>query len=76
MLQRAVPNLLSNALRYADVGSTVRVRIGEHPELNVSVVNVGRAIASANLSPLFHRFYRVDPARNDQQMHHGLGSPS
>ncbi|MDH0682752.1 heavy metal sensor histidine kinase [Achromobacter animicus] len=73
LLQRAASNLLSNALRYADVGSTVQVRVVEHPELTVDVVNVGRAIAQADLALLFHRFYRVDVARTDQQMHHGLG---
>ncbi|MCH1989823.1 MULTISPECIES: heavy metal sensor histidine kinase [Achromobacter] len=73
LLQRAVSNLLSNALRYANRASTVEVNICDSPCLTVRVVNKGESISAADLPMLFHRFYRADSSRRDQQQHHGLG---
>lgn len=74
LVQRALSNLLGNALRFARPGSTVEIRIralGESIELVVA--NEGPVIASEHLPRLFDRFYREDPARTGADRHHGLG---
>lgn len=75
MLQRAVSNLLSNALRHTPPGETVKVELatdGEHGR--IAVANPGPGIAPEHLSRLFDRFYRVDPSRREGgAMHTGLG---
>ena len=74
LLQRAVSNLVSNAVRYADAGSTIRIHVsrdGEHALIAVS--NAGEPISKEHLPRLFHRFYRGDEARGFDANHHGLG---
>jgi two-component system heavy metal sensor histidine kinase CusS len=74
MLRRALGNLLSNALRHADPGSTVTVRLQmlEHG-VEISVANQGEAIALEHLVRVFDRFFRVDPARQRSSEGTGLG---
>lgn len=75
LLQRALSNLIGNATRYAQRGSTVRVQIARAagPEVRLLVVNRGNTIAPEDLLRLFDRFYRVDPSRSDADRNHGLG---
>jgi two-component system heavy metal sensor histidine kinase CusS len=76
LFKRAVSNLLGNAIRFAEHGSTVVVRIApELPEqVQLVVQNVGQPIARDELPRLFDRFFRGDESRccPDAQ-HHGLG---
>lgn len=75
LLQRALSNLIGNATRYAQRGSTIRVEI-DRPvkgEVRVRVVNRGPTIGPDELPRLFDRFYRVDPSRSDADRNHGLG---
>ena len=70
MLDRALSNLLSNALRYTPAGHTISVLIRETEDSTTfSIENPGDTISSEHLEKLFDRFYRVDPARRE-------GSPS
>lgn len=64
MLQRAISNLLSNAIRHAPEDSRVRVSVS-HTEgaASLCVDNAGPAIACEHLPRLFDRFYRVDKSR-------------
>lgn len=75
LLQRALSNLIGNATRYAQRGSTVRVEIAQasHGEVQLLVVNRGATIGPVHLPRLFDRFYRGDPARSDADRNHGLG---
>lgn len=76
LFKRAVSNLLGNATRFGERGSTVVVRIApEQPEqVQVVVLNVGRPIAPQQLPRLFDRFFRGDESRCcPQEVHHGLG---
>jgi two-component system heavy metal sensor histidine kinase CusS len=64
MLQRAISNLLSNAIRHAPEGSRVRVSVNSTDgAASLCVDNAGPAIASEHLPRLFDRFYRVDKSR-------------
>ncbi|RVT50582.1 heavy metal sensor histidine kinase [Rubrivivax albus] len=74
MLQRAISNLVGNALRHTERGQTVVVRLlAEAGSVRVEVENPGAAIDSTHLPHLFDRFYRVDPARHREGEGAGLG---
>ncbi|EYC52184.1 ATPase [Hylemonella gracilis str. Niagara R] len=65
MFRRAVSNLLSNALRHADRGTSVVIGITQiDGYTQVEVSNTGDEIDPNALPRLFDRFYRAAPARN------------
>ncbi|PLY02441.1 MAG: PAS domain-containing sensor histidine kinase [Desulfuromonas sp.] len=74
LLEQAVINLLTNAIKYSDEGSRVvvdAVQLGDVIQLKVQ--DWGRGIPAEHLSRLFERFYRVDKARSREQGGTGLG---
>ena len=74
LLQRALGNLLANAVRHADEGTLISLR--RHDEQGVcwlQVHNHGPVIAPEHLGKLFDRFYRVDPSRTQPGDSGGLG---
>nr|WP_064494940.1 heavy metal sensor histidine kinase [Pseudomonas chengduensis] len=74
LFHRSLANLLQNAARYADPGSTITVSlVSNGMQAEVSVSNVGEPIDSEHLERLFERFYRADAARARSDAHHGLG---
>ncbi|HEX5359945.1 MAG TPA: heavy metal sensor histidine kinase [Fluviicoccus sp.] len=74
MLRRAVSNLLSNAIRHADAGSTVRIGLEtDNGQVRLHIRNTGDDIAPEHLPRLFDRFYRVDDSRQRQDEGAGLG---
>ncbi|MET1080162.1 MAG: heavy metal sensor histidine kinase [Pseudomonas sp.] len=75
MLERALSNLLSNALRYTADGQAIRVLITRTAkDLQLTVENPGEAIAPGQLERLFERFYRIDAAPHTAASRHvGLG---
>ena len=74
MLQRALSNLISNALRYTPDAHALTARLSEvNGMVEVAVQNTGTEIDPRHLSHLFDRFYRVDPARQHKGEGAGLG---
>ena len=77
LFKRALSNLLGNAIRFAERGSTIEVRIAPDAaeQVQVVVLNAGTAIDAASLQRLFDRFFRGDASRccDGGQQHHGLG---
>ena len=75
LIKRAISNLLGNATRFAERGSTVRIELTPHGEgvVALAVINRGQTIAAEHLPRLFDRFYRADPSRAQAESHHGLG---
>ncbi|MGR4989603.1 heavy metal sensor histidine kinase [Vibrio rotiferianus] len=64
MFERAISNLLSNAIRHADDGTTISIDITQSDEqVKITVSNVGETIPKQNLPYLFDRFYRIDKSR-------------
>jgi two-component system, OmpR family, sensor histidine kinase MprB len=61
MLERAVANLLDNAVKWSPPGGTVRVQL-EGDRLRVA--DQGPGIDEADLPHIFDRFYRGDTSRN------------
>ena len=75
LLRQALSNLLANATRFANGGSTIGIEITTRAVgmVDVSVSNLGAEIDAAHLPRLFDRFYRADPAREHGAANHGLG---
>ncbi|MCG8293946.1 heavy metal sensor histidine kinase [Pseudomonas entomophila] len=74
MFQRALSNLLSNALRHSPDGQPVVVGIERRGnEVAVWVENQGPGIAEAHQPHLFERFYRVGAGRSRLEGGTGLG---
>lgn len=74
LLQRALGNLLSNAIRHTPACGTVRVTLESGDSaVAVTVENPGTPISSADLPKVFDRFFRVDPSRQRRGEGAGLG---
>ncbi|WP_374441324.1 heavy metal sensor histidine kinase [Pseudomonas panipatensis] len=74
MIQRAISNLLSNAIRHSPPGSLVSIRIdADDAQVRLCVGNPGPGIAQQHLPMLFERFYRVDSSRSRAEGGTGLG---
>jgi two-component system heavy metal sensor histidine kinase CusS len=74
LLQRAVGNLVANALAHTGPGG--RVALIAAPDgggVCIEVTDTGCGIAAAHLPHLFDRFYRADPARSSAGGGVGLG---
>jgi two-component system OmpR family sensor kinase len=75
LLERAVGNLVENALTYAPRGCHVTVRCtGAEGVATVAVEDDGPGIAPEHAEHVFDRFYRADPARR-RDAGSGLGLP-
>ncbi len=74
MVQRAITNLLSNAVRHATEGSDIDIEIAAADgAATVSVTNLGEGIPPENIGRIFERFYRVDRGRARGDGGTGLG---
>ncbi|WP_024676890.1 heavy metal sensor histidine kinase [Pseudomonas syringae] len=74
MIQRAISNLLSNAIRHGLAGSVITITLDTHQdEVWLAVRNAGDGIDADHLPRLFDRFYRVHVSRARQQGGTGLG---
>ena len=60
-LERAVTNLLDNAVKWSPPGGTIRVQLEGN---RLRVADQGPGIADGDLPFVFDRFYRADTARN------------
>lgn len=73
-LKKVLTILLDNAIKYADSGSTVKVKLKkEKSKISVSVFNNGSQIESDESSKIFDRFYRGDYSRSSENGGSGLG---
>jgi len=64
LVQRAITNLLTNAVRHGTPGTEVLVTVQSNDGgTSLEVVNQGSPIAQEHLARLFDRFYRVDSSR-------------
>jgi len=73
-LEQVLVNLVTNGLRYAGAGRTVRVDVSrEGGEARLRVADDGPGIAPEHLPHLFERFYRVDRSRSRRGGGTGLG---
>jgi two-component system, OmpR family, phosphate regulon sensor histidine kinase PhoR len=73
-LERAVSNLIDNAIKYTrDAGRIRVVAAAENGEVVVEVADNGIGIPAEDLVRVFERFYRVDRSRSREMGGTGLG---
>ena len=74
-LEQLVRNLVDNALKYGEPGSSVTVSVepGEREMAVLSVRDRGEGIAAEHIPHLTRRFYRTDPGRSRAAGGTGLG---
>ncbi|SAL32058.1 histidine kinase [Caballeronia cordobensis] len=74
LFQRALSNLISNAIAHAPKGTVINVECKEGADwTTVSVSDTGAGIAAQHIDRIFDRFYRVDPSRHSRSSSSGLG---
>ncbi|QOL12954.1 heavy metal sensor histidine kinase [Dickeya dianthicola] len=74
LFQRALSNLVANAVRYANADSPVTLSASSSPEgVVIAVTNLGPLLPPEQLTRLFDRFYRVDATRSASSDSSGLG---
>ncbi|MCC3701059.1 heavy metal sensor histidine kinase [Rouxiella badensis] len=74
LFQRALSNLVANAINYGDENSEVKVWVEHQAQSSaVNVDNAGPAIPTDQIDKLFDRFYRADPSRSEGGSSNGLG---
>jgi two-component system sensor histidine kinase SenX3 len=73
-LVSAVANLLENAVKYSDEGSSVAVEArSDNGWIEIIVTDTGVGIPPRDIDRIFERFYRVDRARSRDTGGTGLG---
>ena len=74
LIQRAITNLVSNAIRHSVELGTVVIEIAAAGNLvSLEVTNEGQIIAPEHLERVFDRFFRADPGRSRDAGGSGLG---
>jgi two-component system, OmpR family, phosphate regulon sensor histidine kinase PhoR len=79
LIEQALSNLLTNAIRHSQPGSTITIRTRAStlesgaPAVEIAVEDEGPGIAKEHLPRLFERFFRVDQARGRHEGGTGLG---
>jgi two-component system heavy metal sensor histidine kinase CusS len=72
LFERAVGNLVDNALRFTPENGSIEIALGEHAaDFEVAVSDNGSGIAPEHLPRVFDRFYRAEPSRGSDGA--GLG---
>lgn len=72
LIERVLQNLIDNALNYTPEKGRVKIKMEEKNEhVNVSVMNTGPGIASAELPKIFDRYYKVETNKSNRGS--GLG---
>jgi signal transduction histidine kinase len=69
-----VSNLLANAVRHSERGSSIGITAQrEHESVVVTVENRGQDISSKDLNRIFEPYFRGDLARSGSEGSAGLG---
>lgn len=74
LMEYAVYNLLTNAVKYSPVETTVTIRaLGEGPDLRLSVSDQGIGMDEKELRNIFKKFYRTRKAEASGEVGTGIG---
>jgi signal transduction histidine kinase len=73
-LQRAIINLVDNAVKYNREGGEIILKVLENKKgVHISLFNTGAGIPKTDLGRVFEQFYRVEKSRSTQYGGSGLG---
>jgi signal transduction histidine kinase len=76
LIERALRNLVDNALRHTKSGGTVSVTVSSSGTMAVfHVSDTGEGIPADHVAHIFDRFYRADKSRTGRKTNTGLGLP-
>ena len=74
LIERALENLIGNAIRYTPEGGTISLVLRpEKEDISVRVIDTGQGIPEEELPHIFNRFYQLDRSRKGEPGHSGLG---
>jgi two-component system, OmpR family, phosphate regulon sensor histidine kinase PhoR len=74
LLEQALVNLIDNAVKYSEPGSSIQVEAAKDDgQVEIKVTDQGAGIPREHLPRLFERFYRVDASRSRKMGGTGLG---
>ncbi len=73
-MDRVIDNLVNNAIRYNNKGTTISIEVIDHENtLDIVVSDNGRGISESLSEKIFLPFFREDEARNSETGGSGLG---
>lgn len=73
-LQRAVINLIDNAVKYNHEGGQIKLDVSTHKKgVHLTLSNTGKGIPDSDLDQVFVQFYRVEKSRSAEYGGAGLG---
>ena len=73
-ITQVLTNLLDNAVKFADPGTDLQMRIGAHGgKAHISITNTGPTIPPEDLPYIFDRFHKADRSRSHDRTGLGLG---
>lgn len=76
LFQRAISNLVSNAIAHTEVGGKIAIEVQATDNgVVIDVKDTGEGVADEEQARVFDRFYRADKARNPVSGRLGLGLP-
>jgi signal transduction histidine kinase len=74
LIERALSNLIDNAIQYTETGGTVAIGAKRADrQISVMVSDTGKGISEEELPLIFDRFYRVEKSRSKATGGAGLG---
>ncbi|MEM7292500.1 MAG: HAMP domain-containing sensor histidine kinase, partial [Pseudomonadota bacterium] len=74
LLDRALSNLVDNAIAHSGEGGCVTLAVEKNQQhISVKVSDTGKGIAPEHLDSIFQRFYRADQQHRGSDKHAGLG---
>ncbi|WP_342503841.1 HAMP domain-containing sensor histidine kinase [Lysinibacillus sp. FSL L8-0126] len=76
LLEKALKNIIHNAIMYSPQGETVYLALTEDSKQNqiqIQIINTGVQIKADELQQLFQPFYRIEKSRNRNTGGSGLG---
>ena len=74
LIERALENLLDNAIRHTPAGGRISLTVAPKPgAVAVEIRDTGTGIPAGDIPHIFDRFYRVDKSRNQDSGGAGLG---
>lgn len=64
LMERAISNLIDNALKHTPEGGSVSIiSTNENENVSFTISDTGKGIAEENIQRIFDRFYQEDPSR-------------